>query len=646
MHRYLSKSRFKLAVDCPTKLYYTGKKEYADTRNTDAFMQMLAKGGFQVGALAKLMFPGGIEINERTHDRAEAETAALLQRDAVVLFEPAIRCRDFFIRVDVLVKDGSNFDLIEVKSKSYDSKQPKMEGAKGQITSAMREYVEDVAFQTYVMRHALPDAVVTPFLMMPDKAKTALVDGVNQMFKIVGDSTVTLQLPAGTDGATLAEQLLTKVDVSKYVRMVLEAPLDTPAGEMSFDLAIQRWAEAYREDRKITPVFHNHCAVCEFRAEVGSKYKSGFHECVREATTLTDVDLEAGTVLDLWNFRSKDKLIEEGILKLSDVRDEHLKNPGLQLHDGPLANPQRQWLQVNGVPTHFDRGGFFFNARLVRAAMETWTYPYHFIDFETSTVALPFFAGMHPYQQVAFQFSHHVMERGGAVRHVGQFLCAEPGRFPNYEFARALRDQLNGDEGSVFMWHHHEATILKAILKQIASGHDLPADFRDLRDFATSLVEDGSSRKMVDLKELALQAFFHPMTHGSNSIKQVLPATLASSPELRARYTAPIYGGSEGIPSLNFKEGFAWLDASGDPYTLLKDLAKSLLPPGAQEDDPAVVAEGGAAAVAYSRLQFEDLDSATRHLVEGALYRYCELDTFAMVMIVEAWREWAERFTS
>ena len=45
--------------------------------------------------------------------------------------------------------------------------------------------------------------------------------------------------------------------------------------------------------------------------------------------------------------------------------------------------------------------------------------------------------------------------------------------------------------------------------------------------------------------------------------------------------------------------------------------------------------------MAYQRLQFEDLSPEARQGIERALLRYCELDTFAMVMIVEAWREWA-----
>jgi hypothetical protein len=81
-----------LAVECPTKLYFTGKHtEYQNLLKEDSFLEMLADGGFQVGALAKLMYPGGIEILSRNHATAEKETKELLKRDNVILFEPAIR---------------------------------------------------------------------------------------------------------------------------------------------------------------------------------------------------------------------------------------------------------------------------------------------------------------------------------------------------------------------------------------------------------------------------------------------------------------------------------------------------------------------------------------------------------------------------
>ena len=41
---------------------------------------------------------------------------------------------------------------------------------------------------------------------------------------------------------------------------------------------------------------------------------------------------------------------------------------------------------------------------------------------------------------------------------------------------------------------------------------------------------------------------------------------------------------------------------------------------------------------AYARLQFEDLSDTRRASIESALLRYCELDTLAMVMAIQAWR--------
>ena len=51
-----------------------------------------------------------------------------------------------------------------------------------------------------------------------------------------------------------------------------------------------------------------------------------------------------------------------------------------------------------------------------------------------------------------------------------------------------------------------------------------------------------------------------------------------------------------------------------------------------------VISEGGAAATAYARLQFEDMNEKTRQKINTALLRYCELDTLAMVMITQAWQ--------
>jgi hypothetical protein len=165
--------------------------------------------------------------------------------------------------------------------------------------------------------------------------------------------------------------------------------------------------------------------------------------------------------------------------------------------------------------------------------------------------------------------------------------------------------------------------------------------------FIKTLIKDGD-RAMVDLCKLAEKAFFHPDTKGSNSIKKVLPAILKCSSKLQERYSQPIYGAPNGIQSLNFsnENGFAWLSVKNgvvsDPYAILKEYAQEMLPEGVvdeEEGNTSIISAGGAAATAYARLQFESLTEESRERIKSALLRYCELDTLAMVMILQAWQD-------
>ena len=68
--KVLSKSRFKLGLECPNKLFFTSNKEYANQKSENPFMKALASGGFQVEELARLHYPEGILIKDpKEHDK-------------------------------------------------------------------------------------------------------------------------------------------------------------------------------------------------------------------------------------------------------------------------------------------------------------------------------------------------------------------------------------------------------------------------------------------------------------------------------------------------------------------------------------------------------------------------------------------------
>jgi uncharacterized protein YprB with RNaseH-like and TPR domain len=50
------------------------------------------------------------------------------------------------------------------------------------------------------------------------------------------------------------------------------------------------------------------------------------------------------------------------------------------------------------------------------------------------------------------------------------------------------------------------------------------------------------------------------------------------------------------------------------------------------------IADGGAALTAYSKLQYVDMTTKEREEITQGLLKYCELDTLAMVMIYEHFR--------
>ena len=314
----------------------------------------------------------------------------------------------------------------------------------------------------------------------------------------------------------------------------------------------------------------------------------------------------------------------------------------LKLEVGKISNSERQWLQIEKAISNDDSN--YVLKQELKLEMEKWKFPYHFIDFETSAVALPFTKGRKPYEQVAFQFSHHILYENGKIEHANQFICDESGMFPNFEFVRALKKAL-GDKGSIFKYSNHENSILNSIYNQLKES--LETDKNDLMDFIKIITQskkdsveqwDGE-RNMIDLCEVYKRYYFDPHTKGSNSIKAVLPALLKRSNMLQIKYSKTIQ--EIGLSSLNFPETHCWLiEKEGliqNPYKQLppvfdqwtEEELESLL--SNMED----ISNGGAALTAYGFLQYTDITPIERKSLVSALLKYCELDTLAMVMLVE-----------
>ncbi len=652
--RHLTKSKFKLATECPTKLFYTGKSEYVNNRIDNPFLEALADGGFQVGELAKHYYPNGHHVHTLDYDEALEQTNKLLEQDEVTIYEAAVKYEKLFIRVDILIKRRSFIKIIEVKAKSIgDNLNPFLNKKEDKILAKWEPYLFDIAFQRYVVRSAFPDFTVTSYLFLTDKTAIAPTEGLNQKFQIIVDDKKRkgVNVSASLNKEDLSVNLMRKISVDHHCDMIFNTNVGDDRRGISFENQIKEYAEHYSNDIKIKPILKKECRDCEFHAtkkDLENGLKSGYHECWKERLGWSDQELEEPNVLNIWDCRVKDKFIQQGKIKLSQFYEEDI-NPKFEVGDGKLCRKERQWLQIKKVKNN-DTSVWIDKVGL-KAEMDSWVYPLHFIDFETTAMAIPFNKGRRPYEGIAFQFSHHIVYEDGRIEHKGEYINTERGVFPNYEFVRRLKGELDKDKGTIFKYSPHENTYLNMIYEQLQTEENVIDDKEVLCDFiqeishskGKSIYSWEGERDMVDMLNLVKWYFYDPATNGSNSIKQVLPAILNSSDYLKEKYSQPVYGTNK-IPSHNFKSK-VWVEAEEgkdivkDPYKLLPTMFQDADKFAQLISSNEEIKDGGAAMTAYAKMQFEEMSDYERGELTSSLLQYCELDTLAMVMIYEAWKE-------
>ena len=549
-----------------------------------------------------------------------------------------------------------------------------------------------MAFQAEVVRMSFPGYKVIPKLLLIDSSVACDVTGLHQMFPIItekdpenGRSRVRVNTPYGVSLTSLGElNFLREVDVSNVVSDLRQKPIDNPAhvpqSAGTSMLTFMPWAgEIQIAGERVFHRLSKICKNCQFRATEGDQLLSGVHECWQTALSQglihgaqKVVDRSLPLSIDIWGGGSGSKSMADAVLKcgrgfLSDIQEDDIrpKNSGSGIGMTALERRMAQVNAASGVgPTIV-----LNESRL--AEMDDWVWPLHMIDFETSAPALPFFKGMHPYQTLAFQFSHHIMERSTSgtvrIRHASQWISTASGQFPSFEFVRQLRAALMPEghlNGTVFRYHNHENTVLRSLRSEItkASIDDVP-DAEELISFIDLVTKTTSDEAkfsgnhlgtncMIDIHRLVQEGYFSSKSGGSISLKYVLPAILHDACGTANLYEQPgLYGTGLGIHSLNFKEpgGHVWLQKSkgGDPYKTLPtifgrehlDLNEMLMRLTGDDEEDGVIAQGGLAMIAYNYTQFSSLSAQERMSIEVALLRYCELDTLAMAMLVQGLME-------
>jgi len=135
----LSKSKVTEYLQCPKRLYLS--IHHPELREESADMQARFNVGHQIGDIARQLYPDGIMIGDENNDlRAALEQTKQVLRDnpGKPIFEATFQYGGMLIRADLLIPDGANYRMVEVKSS----------------TSVKDYYLPDCAMQSWVSENA------------------------------------------------------------------------------------------------------------------------------------------------------------------------------------------------------------------------------------------------------------------------------------------------------------------------------------------------------------------------------------------------------------------------------------------------------------------------------------------------------------
>ena len=213
------------------------------------------------------------------------------------------------------------------------------------------------------------------------------------------------------------------------------------------------------------------------------------------------------------------------------------------------------------------------NKEAIKKVLDSLVFPLYFLDYETFNPAIPIHDEYKPYQHITFQYSLHALNNPNdkELKHY-EFLTASKEE-PSKQLVESLLKNI-GTDGSIIVWNKSFECNRN---KELASLQDI---------YASEL--ENINKRVFDLMEVFRRGYYVDYRfHGSASIKKVLPVLV---PELT-------YDGME-------------------------------------------IGEGATAMTKWYDLVHGDLStgknfSVTKQGIAGALLKYCELDTLAMV---EIWR--------
>lgn len=426
---------------------------------------------------------------------ALTSTIDAVRRQEVLLYQPTFRYKGCLVRADLMLWNGSSYDLIEVKAKNHIRKKIKDNKEDKHIGRIEDEFINDLSFQVYVINKVLEEEWL-PVLgatkivhLNADYVKQGDIDWSKLLvFEEVG---LVEEIEVIQRWKAIIKRQDNRLMSFEKIESILEKlrnyiALDELSANKHFPRPGNKYLEYFGEERPFWTIMGR--GISHNQAHIVSLYQ-------RQQTNIVDL-----TESEISGFSTKAQHFIRDYLRM--------KTEDIDLID----------------------------SQSLRRVFDELQYPLCFYDYETIHPSIPLLNHTSPYQQAVVQYSLHKYYPDGSMKHFAGILT-ESGEFDVKKLSRKKDNNTVGfEDEKVVTWQldHLFRLLIADIGEDIEHSSFIVWNkcFEDKRNqemINTFPALEQSLRRITDqtydLMEVFSSGYFKSLAfEGSASIKKVLPA--------------------------------------------------------------------------------------------------------------------------
>lgn len=602
----INDSLFLKSISCPLKLYHAKKS----TGLRKPYLPFKQRNKLQLRNAVALQYPN-IKFTSDSVSDALLETQKWLKEDDVAICGAVIRENIFLTRIPILVKNGSEFTIVQIHGK-LKKRIHQGEISVPVLSKTTAGYLVKAAYRMEVLRKVVRSSKLNVELFFPDKRYSARMPELMQQIP----NTESENLNVSQNVKEELASLFTKMEATEATESVRLAIPDSVAHSFAAersvrdvmkDLVSENWSDGSHFNVEV----HQECSRCKFRKPESDEIS----DCWGEFFSGKNKTFPNEQVFELIGHGNQE-LIEAGKYFQEDVPLNQYSSSFEEVkrkNQPAITIQQRRELQFLSAHQKELPSAWVKPSRL---GFESLSFPLHFIDFEAATYALPMQRGGGAYSPIYFQYScHSLFENGEIVHHEWLDDKVDSG-YPHVEFIRKLGAIDSIFEGSLIQYSPFESQALRYLLQEMERNSMLYEN--EIRILKNLLYVEGNTNehRIFDLSKSVREGYYNRFMSGSIGLKQILKSVLQLVKYLNIPMdeTAQIFDTSINFGMLSND------DADFDPYRLLQH-------PTYQIDD------GEATMNAYISLKSNLLTPKEIQIIPTLMRRYCAMDSYALYII-------------